>query len=117
MQPIALAGSSGYGIDMSMSLATVSADNTLDLVSHCLESSERALAKDMHADINSSFVHWDPLDFGEGAPKAHVKNFRGSELQHGQAATIAVFFVSPQRATYQTLTNNARKSVVTNSLL
>jgi hypothetical protein len=39
MQPIALAGSSEYGIDMSMSLATVSADNTLDLVSHCLESS------------------------------------------------------------------------------
>jgi len=93
MQPaIALAGSSGYGIDMSTPLTTLSAD------------------------ISRSFVLWDPLDLVEGAPTAHVKNFRGSELQHGQAATLAVFFVSPQRATYQTLTNNARKSVVTNSL-
>merc|ERR1719327_1852703 len=77
MQPaIALAGSSGHGIDMSIPLATVSAGNTLDLKSHCpllripeqfLQSSERVLAKDMHAgDINSSFVHWDPLGLGEG---------------------------------------------------
>merc|ERR1719375_1242979 len=91
MQPaMALACSSGHGIDMSIPLATFSADNTLDLKSRCpllripeqfLQSSEGALAKDMHADINSSFVHWDPLDLGEGATKAHVKNFRESELQ------------------------------------
>merc|ERR1719174_411234 len=70
MQPaIALAGSSGREIDMSIPLATVSADNTLDHKSHFpilripeqfLQSSEGAPAKDMHADINSSFVHWDP---------------------------------------------------------
>merc|ERR1719460_261198 len=81
MQPaIALAGSSGHGNDMSIPLTTLSADNT----------SERALAKDMHADINSSFAHWDPLGLGEGALKAHVRNFREIELQHGQVATIAV---------------------------
>jgi len=80
MQPaIALAGSSGHGNDMSIPLTTLSADNTLDFKS---------------ADINSSFVHWDPLGLGEGAPNAHVRNFRERELQHGQAATIAVFFVS-----------------------
>jgi len=68
MQPaIAIAGSS----DMSLPLATLSS-----------------------ADINSSFVRWDPIGLGEGAPKAHVRNFRERELQHGQAATIAVFFVS-----------------------
>jgi len=68
MQPaIAIAGSS----DMSLPLATLSS-----------------------ADINSSFVRWDPIGLGEGAPTAHVRNFRERELQHGQAATIAVFFVS-----------------------
>merc|ERR1719375_3018573 len=92
MQPaMALACSSGHGIDMSIPLATFSADNTLDLKSHCallripeqfLQSSERVLAKDMPADSNSSFVHWDPLGFGEGAPKAHVRNFRARELHH-----------------------------------
>jgi ribosomal small subunit protein bTHX len=46
------------------------------------------------ADINSSFVRWDPIGLGEGAPNAHVRNIRERELQHGQAATIAVFFVS-----------------------
>jgi len=72
MQPaIALGGSSGYGIDMSTPLATLSAD------------------------ISSSFVLWDPLDLGEGAPTAHVKNFRGGELQHGQAATLAFFSFPP----------------------
>merc|ERR1719460_3629796 len=51
MQPaIALAGSSGNGVDMSLPLATFSADTTLDLKS------------------NSSFLHWDPLGLGEGAP-------------------------------------------------
>merc|ERR1719247_3468352 len=80
MQPaIALAGSSGHGNDMSIPLTTLSADNTLDFKS---------------ADINSSFVHWDPLGLGEGAPNAHVRNLPERELQHGQAATIAVFFVS-----------------------
>jgi ATP-dependent Clp protease ATP-binding subunit ClpC len=108
MQPaIALAGSSGYEIDMSIPLAKVSADNTLHLESHCprvripdqfLKSSEKNLGKDMHAVINSSFVLWDPLDFGEGAPKAHVNNFRESELQHGRVATFAVFFVSAAAA-------------------
>jgi FKBP-type peptidyl-prolyl cis-trans isomerase len=108
MQPaMALADSSGHGIDMSIPLATVLADNTLDLKSHCpllripeqfLQSLERAHAEDMHTVINSSFVHWDPLGLGEGAPKAHVKNFRESELQHGQVATIAVFFVSAAAA-------------------
>merc|ERR1719331_2253113 len=89
MQPaIALAGSSGHGNDISIPLATLSADNT----------SERVLAKDMHADINSSFAHWDPLGLGEGALKAHVKSFRESEMQHGQVATIAVFFVSAAAA-------------------
>merc|ERR1719482_44734 len=83
MQPaIALAGSSGHGIDMSIPLATVSVDNILD----------------MHADLNSSVVLWDPLGLGEGTPKAHVKNFRESELRHGQVATIAVFFVSAAAA-------------------
>lgn len=100
---IVLASNDRNGIDMSTPLATVSGNNTWELMSQCppvrspehmLQGSERALAKDMHADINSSFVHWDPLGLGEGAPKAHVKNFRESELQHGQAATIAVFFVS-----------------------
>jgi len=75
MQP-ALACSSGHGVDMSLPLATFSAVNTLGLKS------------------NSSFLHWDPLGLGESALKAHVKNFRESELQHGQAATTAVFFVS-----------------------
>jgi len=78
MQPaIALTGSSGHGIDMSIPLAKVSADNSLDLKSHC-----------------PPLVLWDPLGLGEGAPKAYVKNFRESELQHGQVATMAVFFVS-----------------------
>jgi hypothetical protein len=67
---IALAGSSEHGVDMSIPLASLSAD------------------------INNSCVPWDPLGLGESATKTHVKNLRGSELQHGQVATIAVFFVS-----------------------
>merc|ERR1719353_698046 len=86
MQPaIALAGSSGHGIDMSTPLATVSADNTLDLKSHC------------HL-VRNPEQSWDPLGLGKCAPKAHVKNFRESELQHGQVATMAVFFVSAAAA-------------------
>merc|ERR1719305_1288358 len=57
MQPaIALAGSSMHGIDMSEQF---------------LQSSERAYAKDIHADIKSSSrsVLWDPLGLGGGVPR------------------------------------------------
>jgi ribosomal protein L10 len=84
MQPaIALAGSSSmYGIDMSEQF---------------LQSS-----KDMHVDSNSSSVLWDPLGLGGGVP-------RESELQHGQMATMAVFFVSADDAG---LSNAVRRSGV-----
>jgi len=88
MQPaIALAGSSMHGIDMSEQF---------------LQSSERAYAKDIHADINSSSVLWDPLGLGGGVP-------RESELQHGQMSTMAVFFLSADDAG---LANAVRRSGV-----
>jgi hypothetical protein len=65
-----------------------------------LQGSEKALAKDMHAHINSPFALWDPLGLGEDTPEAHAKNFRRSELQHGLVAWSAmtsVFFVSLQK--------------------
>jgi hypothetical protein len=107
VQPdIALASSGGNGIDMSTPLATVSGNNTWDLMSqsppvrspeHMLQ---RALAKDMHAHISSPFALWDPLGLGEDTPEAHVKHFRRSELQHGlvaMSAMTSVFFVSLQK--------------------
>jgi hypothetical protein len=110
VQPaIALASSGGNGIDMSLPLATVSSNNTWDLMSQCppvrspehmLQGSERALAEDMHAQISGPFALWDPLGLGEDAPEAHVKNFRRSELQHGlvaMSAMTSVFFVSLQK--------------------
>jgi len=110
VQPaIVLASSDRNGIDMSTPLATVSGNNTWELMSqsppvrspeHMLQGSDRALAKDMHAHINSPFALWDPLGLGEDAPEAHAKNFRRSELQHGLVAWSAmtsVFFVSPQK--------------------
>lgn len=110
VQPaIVLASSDRNGIDMSTPLANVSGNNTWELMSqstpvrspeHMLQGSERALAKDMHAHINSPFALWDPLGLGEDAPEAHAKNFRRSELQHGLVAWSAmtsVFFVSLQK--------------------
>jgi len=108
MQPdIALASSGGHGIDMSMPMVPVPVNNTWGLESkgsclripeQVLQGSERILAKDMHADIKSPFALWDPFGLGEAAPKAHVENFRESELQHGRAAMASVFFVFPERA-------------------
>jgi hypothetical protein len=110
VQPdIALASSGGNGIDMSTPLATVSGNNTWELMSQCppvrspehmLQGSEKALAKDLHAHINSPFALWDPLGLGEDTPEAHVKHFRRSELQHGlvaMSAMTSVFFVSLQK--------------------
>jgi len=107
VQPaIVLASSDRNGIDMSTPLATVSGNNTWDLMSksppvrspeHMLQ---RALAKDMHAHISSPFALWDPLGLGEDTPEAHVKHFRRSELQHGlvaMSAMTSVFFVSLQK--------------------
>merc|ERR1711924_211427 len=81
-------------------------DNTLELKSkdsrkrsleQVLQHSERALAKNMHADIKNPFGFWDPLGLGEPAPEAHVENIRQMELQHGRLAMTAAFFVSPQK--------------------
>ena len=85
-------------------MVPVSVDNTLDLESQgsclripeqVLQGSERALAKDMHADIKSPFALWDPFGLGEAAPEAHVQTFSENELQHGRAVITAVFFISP----------------------
>jgi hypothetical protein len=101
--PIALTSSGGHGIDMSRPMAPVSVDNTLKLKSRdflvrspeqVLQISERALAKDMHADIKSPFALWDPIGLGEASPEAHGENFLMSEVQHGRVAMTAVFFVS-----------------------
>jgi len=67
----AIASSGGHGIDMSIPLATVSGDNTLDLKSN----------------FKSPFALFDPLGLG-----------RASELQHGRMALTAVYFLSPQKA-------------------
>jgi hypothetical protein len=99
MQPAVVLASSGrHGIDMSIPMATISSDNTFYHESHCpvartpeqiLQSSERALANPVCADINSALALWDPLSRGEGAPEAHV---RESERQHGPVSMAAVFF-------------------------
>ena len=106
MQPaIALGSSGGHGIDLSIPMAPVSVDNTLDLESRgsclriivqVLQGSEIALVNEMQADIKNPFAVWDTFGLGEAALEAHVENFRESELQHGQAATAAIFLVSPQ---------------------
>ena len=101
MQPaIALGSSGGHGIDLSIPMAPVSVDNTLDLESRgsclriivqVLQGSEIALVNEMQADIKNPFAVWDTFGLGEAALEAHVENFRESELQHGQAATAAIF--------------------------
>jgi len=78
MQP-AIASSGGHGIDMSIPLATVSGDNTLEL-----KSQRPALAQ---PNFKSPFALFDPLGLG-----------RESELQHGRMALTAVYFLSPQKA-------------------
>jgi hypothetical protein len=107
LQPaIAFASSGRHGIDMSISMAAISDDNTLDLKYQCpflripeqiLQSSERGLAKDMHIDINSPFALWDPLGLGKGELGAHVKNIRESEMKQSPFAMSAVYFISPQK--------------------
>merc|ERR1719247_1487097 len=106
MQPaIALVSSSEYELDMSIPMAPFAVDYNSGLTSQgspvtilkqVLQGSERELAKDVHAHTKSPFTIWDSFGLGEAAPEVHVENIRESELQQGQAAMTAVFFVSPQ---------------------
>merc|ERR1712216_42922 len=68
MQPV-IASSGGHGIDMSIPLATVSGDNTLDLKSQ--------LPALTQPNFKSPFALFDPLDLG-----------RQSELQHGPSSLL-----------------------------
>jgi len=55
---------------------------------------------------------WDPLELGEGAPEANVKQIRQSELQHGRfAAMTSVFLTSPQMpGSMETLSHMVNRS-------
>jgi hypothetical protein len=103
-QAIAVASSGVHGIDMSLPMEPVPVDDTLESLcsqertsEQVLQGSERALANDMHADMDSPVAFWDPLDLSGAAHEAHVEDFRESELQHRRVAMATAFFIYTQK--------------------
>lgn len=94
---IALACSGRHELDMSIPMATISRDATLE-------------PKSLRP---SPFDLWDPLGFGEGASEAQVRNTRESELLHGRAVTTAVFFVSAVAVDAKVRGVSSRQSLAT----